>query len=240
LPGGINSQYMRDLWKIRNGQPIAHYSFFSFDESRVYFQEMFRPCRKLLALPIERWASDERFTGLRDIFNGGRSLADPESSGQAAIRHTHFGFYLVADQMVWRKPGTTDQGLGLFARMVGDPSQGNQLKFYADGGITCKGILPSRADDVFGIAVAYAKVSNEARGFDGDTNRFTGSNRPIRDFETVLEVTYKAQLAPWWSVQPDLQLIFHPGANVARPNDPNGTLAMPNAMVLGVRTAIAF
>jgi porin len=170
----------------------------------------------------------------------GRSLADPASSGRAAIRHTHFGFYLVADQMVWREAGTADQGLGVFARVAGDPSEGNQIKFYADGGINYKGLLPNRADDVFGIAVAYAKVSNEVRGFDGDTNRFTGNNRPVRDFETVLEVTYKTQLAPWWSVQPDLQFIFHPGANIARPNDPNGTQAMPNAIVLGIRSAVVF
>lgn len=170
----------------------------------------------------------------------GRSLADPASSGRPAIRHTHFGFYLVADQMVWRKPGATDQGLGLFGRIAGDPSEGNQIKFYADGGVNYKGLLAGREDDVFGIAVAYAKVSNEVRGFDGDTNRFADTDRPVRDFETALEITYKAQIAPWWTVQPDVQFIFHPGANIARPNDPNGTQAMPNAIVLGVRSAVTF
>jgi porin len=170
----------------------------------------------------------------------GRSLADPASSGRPAIRHTHYGFYLVADQMVWRKAETTDQGLALFARVAGDPSPGDQVKFYADGGINYKGLLPNRDDDVFGIAVAYANGSNEVRGMDGDTNRFAGSNRPIRDFEAMLELTYRAQLAPWWSVQPDLQFIFHPGGNIARPNDPSGTQAIPNAVVLGLRSAVAF
>jgi porin len=170
----------------------------------------------------------------------GRSLADPASSGRPAIRHTHYGFYLVADQMVWRKAGTTDQGIGLFARLAGDPSRGDQINFYADGGITYKGLLPNRDDDVFGIAVAYANGSNEARGFDSDMNRFNDSNRPIRDFEIALEVTYRAQLAPWWSVQPDLQFIFHPGGNIPRANDSSGTQAIPNAVVLGLRSAIAF
>jgi len=142
--------------------------------------------------------------------------------------------------MVWRETGTVDRGLGLFARLAGDPSAGSQLSFYADGGVAYKGLLPSREDDVLGIAVAYAGIGAAARGFDGDVNRFLGGNRPIRDFESVLEVTYKAQLAPWWSVQPDLQFIFHPGGNIARPDDPGGTRAIPDAIVLGLRSAVAF
>jgi porin len=170
----------------------------------------------------------------------GLSLADPASSGRPATRHTHFGFYLVADQMLWREKAMTDQGLAAFLRVVGDPTEGNQIKFYADGGLSYKGLLPDRANDVLGIAVAYARISSEARGFDGDVRRFTGVERPIRDFEAVLEVTYKAEITPWWSLQPDLQFIFHPGGNVASPNDPNGTQAMPNAIVLGLRSTIAF
>src|SRR5260221_9814687 len=54
-----------------------------------------------------------------------RPLADPASSGRPAIRHTHFGFYLVADQMVWRRAGTTDRGLGLFARLAGSQTPRN-------------------------------------------------------------------------------------------------------------------
>jgi porin len=142
--------------------------------------------------------------------------------------------------MLWRAAGTADQGLGAFLRVAGEPSGGNQIKFYADGGVTYKGLLPGRVDDVLGIAVAYAKVSNEVRGADGDTRRFTGIERPIRDFETVLEVTYKAQLAAWWTVQPDLQFIFHPGGNIARPSDPTDTQAIPNAVVIGLRTAVTF
>ena len=28
--------------------------------------------------------------------------------------------------------------------------------------------------------------------------------------ETVIEATYKVQLAPWWSIQPDVQYIAYP------------------------------
>jgi porin len=180
-----------------------------------------------------------RFDDLR-YDDGGLALADPASSGRPAVRHTHFGFYAVVDQMIWRREAGSDQGLGVFARVMGDPTAANQIAFYADGGINYKGLLADRPDDVLGVAFAYAGVSGEARGADGDTRRFTGTDRPIRDFEAVLEVTYKAQVAPWWTLQPDLQLIFHPGGGIARPDDTAGTQAMPDAVVLGLRTAVTF
>lgn len=180
-----------------------------------------------------------RFNDLRTD-DGGLALADPASSGRPAVRHTHFGFYAIADQMIWRREAGSDERLGLFARIMGDPTAANQIAFYADGGVNYKGALPERPDDIIGIAFAYAGISGEARGADGDTGRFTGTDRPIRDFEAVLEATYKAQLAPWWILQPDLQFIFHPGGNVARPGETVGTQAMPDAVVLGLRTAVTF
>ena len=180
-----------------------------------------------------------RFDDLR-YDDGGLALADPASSGRPAVRHTHFGFYAVVDQMIWRREAGSDQGLGVFARVMGDPTAANQVAFYADGGVNYKGLLADRPDDVLGVAFAYAGISGEARGADGDTRRFTGTDRPIRDFEAVLEVTYKAQIAPWWTLQPDLQLIFHPGGGIAPPSDTTGSAAIPDAVVLGLRTAVTF
>jgi porin len=180
-----------------------------------------------------------RFDDLR-YDDGGLALADPASSGRPAVRHTHFGFYAVVDQMIWRREAGSDQGLGVFARVMGDPTAANQVAFYADGGVNYKGLLAERPDDVLGVAFAYAGISGEARGADGDTRRFTGTDRPIRDFEAVLEVTYKAQVAPWWTFQPDLQLIFHPGGGIAPPSDTTGSAAIPDALVLGLRTVVTF
>jgi len=62
---------------------------------------------------------------------------------------------------------------------------------------------------------------------------------PVRDFEAALELTYQIQLADNWSVQPDLQYIVHPGGNIPNPLVPC-TLAIPDALVLGVRTILKF
>jgi len=45
-----------------------------------------------------------------------------------------------------------------------------------------------------------------------------------------LEATYKVQIAPWWSIQPDFQYIFTPG----------GEQGIHNATGVGLRTTVAF
>ena len=67
--------------------------------------------------------------------------------------------------------------------------------------------------------------------------RVSGTPNNIRQHETVIEVTYLYQIAPWWSVQPDLQGVFNPGA--ALPS----SLHIPprkNSLAIGMRTKIDF
>ena len=142
--------------------------------------------------------------------------------------------------MVWREPGSGDNGLNLFMRIGGAPADRNLIGFYVDGGAAYKGLFAGRSNDVAGVAVGYANVSGEARGFDSDVNAFNGTDGPLRDSETVVELTYDARICGWWRIQPDVQFVFSPGGNAADPNDPTGQGAIPDAAVLGVRTAISF
>jgi porin len=184
------------------------------------------------------WYHDGRFADQR-FDSSGRSLADPASTGIPVMHRGDYGFYASMDQMVWRQPETADQGLGVFLRLAGNPSDRNEIDFYTDGGMTYKGLLPDRANDVIGLGVAYTSIGGAARGLDGDTAAFTGTNRPIRDFEAVLEVTYSAQITPWWALQPDVQYIFHPTGGAAPSTSPLGP-AIPDAAVLGIRTTVRF
>lgn len=178
--------------------------------------------------------ADQRFDGK------GLSLANPLSSGVPAQRRGDYGLYAVIDQLIWRMPETKDQGLGAFLRLSGSPSDRNQVDLYADGGVNYKGLVPSRGDDVLGLGLAYAHISGAASALDRDTNFFTGTNRPVRDYEAAIELTYRAQITAWWTIQPDLQYIFHPGGHVPDPTDPTHTRPIGDALVVGVRTGIAF
>jgi porin len=63
---------------------------------------------------------------------------------------------------------------------------------------------------------------------------------PVRDFESVIELTYQWQLANNWFVQPDLQYVLHPGGNIPSPLNPNNASPIPNALVIGMRTTMKF
>jgi porin len=130
------------------------------------------------------------------------------------------------------EPGgvTTEKGLYVFLRVSGAPSDRNTISLYLDGGASYRGLIPGRDKDLLGLGVSYAKFGEAARRSDRDARFFSGVALPERDQEIVVEASYQAVLAPWWSVQPDLQAIFHPG----------GSSAINDALVLGVRSVVSF
>jgi porin len=181
------------------------------------------------------WHTSPRF-GDQRYDNTGQSLASPTSTG-IPLNHTgDQGFYGVIDQMLYRVPGTEDQGLSAFLRAGGVPNDRNLISFYADGGLLYKGLVPRRPDDKVGIAAAYARVGNNARGLDQDIGFFGNFLYPVRSGETAIEMMYQAQLAPWWMLQPELQYIIRPGGGVL---NPDGSFR-PNAWVIAVRSSLNF
>ncbi len=162
------------------------------------------------------------------------SLADPTVAGPLNHRGD-WGIYAVADQAVWR---AGSRKLSLFLRGGISPTDRNLLSHYVDGGVGIQGLLASRPDDVLTFGVAYARVGHDAAAFDQDTRIISDPLYPSRDYELAFELSYQWQIAPWWTVQPDLQYIVHPGGNVADPDDPASTVR--NAFIAGIRTAIKF
>ena len=180
---------------------------------------------------IGGWLHTDTFSDKR-YDNNGIPLASPASDGHPRAVDGNNGFYVVADQAVWQDKSDSSQPkeIDLFFRggnALGDRSVFN---YYCDGGITFNGLIPGRPNDLFGVATAYGHIGSGLQGFTQDQNSFNGTNLPVPDFEQNMELTYFAQIAPWWTVQPDLQVILHPG----------GSAAIPNAVVLGCRTVITF
>jgi porin len=140
------------------------------------------------------------------------------------------GIYGVADQMVWRGK---ESSLNLFLRGGFAPSDRNLVSYYVDAGAGLKGPLPGRPDDTLTFGVAYAKISKDIAAVDQDTVPAV----VVRDYEAVFELNYALQVAPWWTVQPDLQYIVHPNGG-QNPNDP--TQRLGNAFLAGIRSTIKF
>ena len=181
--------------------------------------------------------ADQRFT------SAGASLADPQNlpGNLGRRRRNNWSVYAVADQLVWH-PADVKDGIGTFLRLQGAPGDRNLVNFYVDAGVTWKGIIPSRTSDTAGIAFALARNSDTSTKLDADVARLITPAYPRRRFEGVLEVTYQAQLAPWFQVQPTAQYIFNINGGVLQPGSAQGhaTKRVGDAAVFGLRTNVAF
>jgi len=165
------------------------------------------------------------------------SLASPVSNGIAAAHRGDYGGYVIIDQLLWRKDGAGDTGLGGFFRAGGNPSERNLIELHMDGGLSYAGPF-GRDNDTVGLGLSYEQVSAGQRDLVADFGALNGFSPPRPDFESVLEFSYQAQVASWWIVQPDLQWVIHPGGRVLNPSNPRATLG-EGAVVLGLRTAVS-
>ena len=154
-------------------------------------------------------------------------------TGLAPLQHDGtYGIYGIIDQVIYKVPGEDGRNISVFGRVIGSPSDRNQIDSYFDTGIVFTGMLPRRPNDVFGIGMAYTGISDRASDFDRDAGLSV-----IRNREVLLEISYTAEIVPGWTLQPDFQYIWNPGGHVP---DATGTQAIKDAMVLGARTTISF
>jgi porin len=210
--------------------PIAELAY-SFDEQPI-------SSTPLSDVKLGAWYHTGEFPDQRRD-SSGLSLANPASNGIPAMHGSNFGAYLVVDKMLWRRPDTATQGLAAFLRVGYAPPDRNLFSLEIDAGFTFKGLFPNRELDVLGVGTSYGRIGY-ARHLDRDQILFASIGHPIRDYESVLEITYAARIAPWWLLQPDLQLVFHPGGHTAPPGSSPGVGPIPNALVLGLRSGITF
>lgn len=189
------------------------------------------------AYKIGAWYATANYVDQRlgvDALGNIVSLANPVAAGPLNHRG-NWGIYGVIDRMIWR---SGEKSISYFVRTSGSPSDRNLLSYYIDAGIGFKGLLFGRNDDVFTVGAAYSKISKDASDLDRDTLAFNGPPFPIRSNEIVLEASYTVQIAPWWTLQPDLQYIVRPGGRVPDPTNPSATIG--NALIAGLRSTIKF
>lgn len=144
-------------------------------------------------------------------------VRDKDASGNPLQHPDNYGIYFIADQMLF--PGKRKKGLGAFVQVGGVPKDRNEVDFYIGGGIHYRGLIPSREDDIFGLAVAHASISEDLRDV-----------KKMDRHETAIEATYKVRVFTFLSVQPGLQVVFNPRADSS----------LDNAIVSTLRVQITF
>lgn len=141
----------------------------------------------------------------------------PEADGstdEVMFDHNH-GFYGIFDHKLFEPAGEgrEDEGLGLFLQAGYAPQDRNEARLYLGGGLAYTGPIPGRAADVIAIGCGHVGLARSIRAAEGRTS------------ETLLELTYRAQLTGFLTLQPDAQYVLRP----------SGDSSLPNAFVTGIR-----
>lgn len=145
-------------------------------------------------------------------------LVDVDSSGNP-LRRADQGFYFLVERTLRTEQDDPAQGLSGFARFGTVNKDVYQADWSGSLGLVYQGLFDGRDDDIAGIAVATSHASGKYRQINSSDLS-----------ETVVEITYRAQLQRWLSVQPLVQRIFNP----------NMDKALRDVWVAGMRLEVAF
>lgn len=147
-----------------------------------------------------------------------------DSDGNPRQSRGNYGVYLLAERAVYREPQSPGRGLSAFARLGFADAEQNEVGYYAGVGAVYTGLFRKRPEDQLGLGVAAAFAGHDfERASEAEGSSAKGA-------EVAIELSYRMQLTPWLSFQPDLQYVIDPGFD-AHVND---------ALVLGARAELAF
>ncbi|MDE3084013.1 MAG: carbohydrate porin [Verrucomicrobiota bacterium] len=171
--------------------------------------------------PLDRHSAVSRFgySYHNGLFDDYRAI---EAGRTNTITRGLYSFYFVQDLVLV----TTDlkqPKLAAFGRVGLSPQQDRSVAAtYVDSGFNWFGPLPGRPEDVAGAGISSTRFGRHFRTVAG-----------VATSETTTEFTYKAKLTRWFTIQADMQFLFH-----LAPNPRSGT--RETATVLGLRTVITF
>ena len=147
-----------------------------------------------------------RYTARFDNWTGGRKGGND-------------GWYLRGERQLKAEPNEPGQGLSGFFRLGIADGSINPFNHFASAGLNYTGLFDGRDGDQLGFAAAAALTSKEYR--------LTSTQAKS---ETVFELTYRASVADWLTIQPNVQYVLNPGADPTR----------HNALAFGLRTELNY
>lgn len=135
-------------------------------------------------------------------------LTEVDAEGNPIRRFGNSGVYLNAEKFLCCKPGFSSIGLSVFGRLGFTNCNINTVHTFWGFGINLTGVFSNNPDEMLGLAVANACISN----------KFAVANSlGISDYrfnETIIELTYSFNLLEWFKIQPDIQYVINPGESI--------------------------
>jgi porin len=108
---------------------------------------------------------------------------------------------------------TARRGLDIFANIGFGNSSTQQIDRSLNVGMVYTGLFADRASDKLGFAVGIARAGNPYKQLQ------VASGASVKTYETNFELTYRAPITKWLTVQPDIQYWINPNMDPALKND---------------------
>ena len=143
-----------------------------------------------------------------------------EPIGSASSGNVARGAYVLAETDVYRERADAEQGLSVFARAGLADDRVLRFGAYTGLGAVYRGLFNGRDADEGGLAVAAVHNGASYK----QAMRETGL--AVAASEVNLEATYLAALAPWLTLQADLQYILNPDTDPSLPSSLLATLRL--------------
>ena len=144
------------------------------------------------------------YTGLQDTQN------DFTDTGELRqVRGSHGAYIGGATRLYTIKDA---RGLDAFVNFGMADSRVNEVDRSFNAGLAWTGLFDSRPRDKLGFGVGVA------RSGDPFHQAQLAAGTPVYAYETAFELTYRAPLTDWLTVQPNIQYIVHPGFDRALKN----------------------
>ena len=146
----------------------------------------------------------------------GLTTVSPVVAGSGIARE-NWSVYAAGDAMLLPAPG---------GRNAASPPGRSVASLELTGGLVYVGPF-GRDGDQAGIGITSVRVG-QALGGGALASRYASHGN-----ETVIELSYQAQVRPWAQVQPDFQYVVTPGGGIPDPNRPGQRVG--SAAVFGLR-----
>lgn len=152
------------------------------------------------------------------------NLPEEEFLG-GGTQQNSYGFYALAQQMLWRSGANPNISFSLWGGATGNPQQEiATMPVMGFAGAIWQGLIPGRDQD----QTLFSFLIGGWSGDYADAYATQGYGRPTT--ESVLEWSYIIQLTQNLTVQPDIQYVLRPG----------GTGNIGDALILGVQVGASF
>jgi porin len=151
------------------------------------------------------------------------AFADLLSTGMSPLpdRHDNHGSYGAID--IALNNSDAEWGSSAFFRFGVAEGRINEYDQFLGMGLRFNGLIPGRSDDQVGIAFSRAGLSRAA------LHAAANLALPRDNFEAAIELTWRAVLNDWLTMQPDVQYVINPGASPA----------LDDALAVGLRIELA-